>query len=25
MSRVVGRIDVEEVLENVFSRLCVGK
>jgi len=25
MSRVVGRIDVEEVLNNVFSRLCVGK
>jgi len=25
MSRVVGRIDVEEVLTGVFSRLCVGK
>jgi tRNA modification GTPase len=25
MSRVVGRIDVEEILDNVFSRLCVGK
>jgi tRNA modification GTPase len=25
MSRVVGRIDVEEVLSEVFSRLCVGK
>jgi tRNA modification GTPase len=25
MSRVVGRIDVEEVLDSVFSRLCVGK
>jgi tRNA modification GTPase len=25
MSRVVGRIDVEDVLDEVFSRLCVGK
>jgi len=25
MSRVVGRIDVEELLGDIFSRLCVGK
>ena len=25
LERIVGRIDVEEVLGDIFSRLCVGK